>query len=58
MKIYELKKEVIFRRFNLMDDFPFRRKMHINFFRNVMIYFDNETRQKLVNILKLNKKKK
>jgi len=45
----ELKKEVIFRRFNLMDDFPFRRKMHINFFRNVMIYFDNETRQKLVN---------
>jgi len=45
----ELKKEVIFRRFNLMDEFPFRRKMHINFFRNVMIYFDNETRQNLLN---------
>ncbi len=44
----ELKEEVIFRKFNLMDEFPFRRKMHIVFLRNVMIYFDKETKQKLI----------
>ncbi len=44
----EVKKEVLFRRFNLMDAFPFRRKMHIVFLRNVMIYFDKETKRKLV----------
>lgn len=44
----ELKNEVIFRQFNLMDDFPFRRKMHIILLRNVMIYFDKETKQRLL----------
>ena len=44
----ELKEEVIFRRFNLMDEFPFKRKMHIVFLRNVMIYFDKETKQELI----------
>lgn len=44
----EIKDEVIFRQFNLMDDFPFKRKMHIIFLRNVMIYFDNETRKQLI----------
>ena len=44
----DIKKEVLFRHFNLMDNFPFRRKMHIVFLRNVMIYFDKETKQKLV----------
>lgn len=44
----ELKNEVIFRQFNLMDTFPFRRKMHIIFLRNVMIYFDRETKRKLI----------
>lgn len=44
----ELKEEVIFRQFNLMDDFPFKRKMHIIFLRNVMIYFDKDTRKQLI----------
>ncbi len=46
--VQEIKNEVIFRQFNLMDDFPFKRKMHIVFLRNVMIYFDKDTRQQLV----------
>lgn len=44
----EVKEEIIFRRFNLMDVFPFKRKMHIVFLRNVMIYFDQETKAKLI----------
>lgn len=44
----ELKKQVIFRQFNLMDAFPFRRKMHIVLLRNVMIYFDKDTRYTLI----------
>lgn len=46
----KIRKEVIFRRFNLMDNkFPFRKKFHVIFCRNVMIYFDNETTNNLVN---------
>lgn len=44
----EIKNEVLFRQFNLMDVFPFKRKMHIIFLRNVMIYFDKETKQRLL----------
>lgn len=45
----ELRSEVLFRRFNLMDaHFPFKRKFHVIFCRNVMIYFDQATRQTLV----------
>lgn len=44
----DIKREIIFRRFNLMDVFPFKKKMHIVFLRNVMIYFDRETKAKLV----------
>ena len=44
----ELKKEVIFRQFNLMSPFPFKRKMHVVFLRNVMIYFDDATKRELV----------
>ena len=44
----ELKKEVIFRKFNLMDDFPFRKKLHVVFLRNVMIYFDEKTKRELI----------
>lgn len=44
----EIKNEVLFRQFNLMDEFPFKRKMHIVFMRNVMIYFDKETKMELV----------
>ena len=44
----ELKQEVIFRQFNLMDPFPFKKKMHTIFLRNVMIYFDEKTKRELV----------
>lgn len=45
----ELKREVTFRRFNLMNKaFPFKRKFQIIFCRNVMIYFDNPTKKELV----------
>ncbi len=44
----QLKNEVLFRQFNLMDTFPFRRKMHVIFLRNVMIYFDKETKCDLI----------
>ncbi len=44
-----LKEEVIFRKFNLMDKiFPFKRKFHVIFCKNVMIYFDAQTKQELV----------
>jgi len=46
----KIRNEVIFRKFNLMEDvFPFKRKFHVIFCRNVMIYFDAETKRKLVN---------
>jgi len=45
-----IKNEVVFRIFNLMDDnFPFKRKFHVIFCRNVMIYFDHNTKMELVN---------
>ena len=44
----EIKNEVLFRQFNLMDIFPFKRKMHIVFLRNVMIYFDRKTKAELL----------
>lgn len=44
----ELKKEVIFRQFNLMNSFPFRRQFHIVFLRNVMIYFQDDTKYQLI----------
>lgn len=44
----ELKEKVIFRQFNLMNPLPFRSKLHVVFLRNVMIYFDEETREKVI----------
>lgn len=44
----ELKKEVIFRQFNLMNPFPFKRRFHIVFLRNVMIYFEDDTKYELI----------
>lgn len=43
-----LKNELIFRQFNLMNPLPFKKKFHIVFLRNVMIYFPNETKHQLV----------
>ena len=40
---------VIFRPFNLMEpEFPFRRPFHVIFCRNVMIYFEHDTKMRLV----------
>jgi chemotaxis protein methyltransferase CheR len=45
----ELKKLILFKRLNLMrPDYPFKGKFHVIFCRNVMIYFDNQTKLDLV----------
>lgn len=45
----ELKSDIVFRRFNLMNKtLPFKRPFDVIFCRNVMIYFDNDTRRDLV----------
>ncbi len=45
-----LKRELVIRQFNLMEEkYPFKKKFHVIFCRNVMIYFDEETKRKLVN---------
>lgn len=45
----EIKNKITYRKFNLMETrMPFRKKFHVIFCRNVMIYFDNKTREALV----------
>lgn len=44
----ELKKEVIFKQFNLMDPITFKKRFHIVFLRNVMIYFQDDTKYQLI----------
>lgn len=45
----KIKNEIIYRKFNLMDNvFPFKKKFHVIFCRNVMIYFDNNTKRELI----------
>jgi chemotaxis protein methyltransferase CheR len=47
--IGKLKDMILFRRLNLMGSrFPFKRKFHVIFCRNVMIYFDKPTRETLI----------
>jgi chemotaxis protein methyltransferase CheR len=47
--IDKIRNEVIYRKFNLMETiFPFKKKFHTIFCRNVMIYFDNRTKTELV----------
>ncbi len=46
----EVRRQVVFRVFNLMDQIPYKKNpFDLIFCRNVMIYFDNETKVKLVN---------
>ncbi|MDR1192901.1 MAG: protein-glutamate O-methyltransferase CheR [Peptococcaceae bacterium] len=47
--IERLRKEVIFKVFNLMDTFTHKKPFDIIFCRNVMIYFDSETTSRLIN---------
>jgi chemotaxis protein methyltransferase CheR len=48
--IDRIRNEIIFRKFNLMDrNFPFKKKFHVIYCRNVMIYFDTITKNELVN---------
>ncbi len=45
----DLRDKVVFGNLNLMNtSFPFKKKFHVIFCRNVMIYFDNKTREALV----------
>ncbi|MDR3645271.1 MAG: protein-glutamate O-methyltransferase CheR [Clostridia bacterium] len=44
----EVKRQVIFRRLNLMEKFPFIQPFDLIFCRNVMIYFDQPTRNLLI----------
>lgn len=45
-----IRREVIFRRFNLMNEiFPFKKRFHLILCRNVMIYFDEKTKRELIN---------
>lgn len=44
-----IKKMVTFRRLNLFGNkFPFKKKFHVIFCRNVMIYFDQKSREELI----------
>ncbi len=45
----EIKSYVTFRLFNLMESFPFKNPFDVIFCRNVMIYFDKEVQERLVN---------
>jgi len=47
--INRLRRNISFRKFNLMDKYiPFKKKFHIIWCRNVMIYFDMQTKHDLV----------
>ncbi len=43
-----LSQPISFRRFNLMDQYPWQAELDVIFCRNVMIYFNRETQQQLV----------
>ncbi len=44
----KVKQDITLRRFNLMNPFPFKKPFQMIFCRNVMIYFDKPTRDKLI----------
>ena len=45
----DIRKCITYRHFNLMADFKFKKDFDIIFCRNVMIYMDHDTQEKLVN---------
>jgi chemotaxis protein methyltransferase CheR len=45
----DIRKQVVFRIFNLMDPFQYKKQFDIIFCRNVMIYFDQQTKNALIN---------
>jgi chemotaxis protein methyltransferase CheR len=45
----ELRRSVALKRINLIDDFNFKAPFHAIFCRNVMIYFDTDTKTRIVN---------
>lgn len=45
----EVKKLIAFRYLNLLDNYPFKRKFDVIFLRNVLIYFDEIKKEKIVN---------
>ncbi len=48
--VARIREEAIFRKFNLITPtFPFKKKFHVIFCRNVMIYFDAATKHSLIN---------
>ncbi len=49
MLVDRIKNEIIFRNFNLMQPFPFKKRFHVIFCRNVMIYFNAHTKAELIN---------
>lgn len=44
-----IKNDVVFKKFNLMDPFQYKAPFDLIFCRNVMIYFDQDTKNKLCN---------
>lgn len=45
----QLRNKIDFFNFNLLDDMDSLGKLNLIFIRNVMIYFDDEVRQKIIN---------
>ena len=43
-----IRKKILYRKFNLMDNFNFKKNFQVIFCRNVMIYFDHETKVGLI----------
>ena len=45
----QIKSDIVFRRFNLIrESYPFKKPFHIIFCRNVLIYFDPPTKEKVI----------
>ena len=44
----EIKEQVLFRQFNLMSPLPFKKPLQVVFLRNVLIYFEKDTKNDLL----------